>query len=955
MRPIVTALLFGLILPAVARGDEKQPPIKPEDPKLGRAVDFERDVYPILDASCVACHNVAIDESKLVLEDVESILKGGKRGPAVVKNKPDESLLYLAASRNKKPHMPPSPNDVDAPPLTPKQLGIIRQWITEGANKGSGGGKSAVSWNKVPASIHASFSVAITEDGRFAAVSRANRIYIYDLVTQAEAAVLHDPLLDQIQVNGETLYGPQEAHQDFVHALAFDPAGHMLASSGYRNIKLWERPGNVRNWQSGLSGDITAVAVDAERNVAAVGTSDYKIVLVNLADGKPIREIPGHKAAVTGLAFSADGTKLYSGSKDKTLAAWNVADGAKAGEIVTPAEVLAVALNKDGNRIVAGQQDNKLRVYDLPGVAKPAEGQSDIKPLAELNGHGGPVTTVLTFPTDGNQIVSGSADGTARLWRLDNGQNVRTINHGAPVNAVDISADGTRIVTAGANGVAQVWQTDNGQKKAEVKGVVDRIENAAVLAERFEVAKQRVGLADGKVKAEEKAVKEREEGLKKAKEAQTKADKALAEAQEKLKKPQEAYDAAKKAFDAKTDDKELEKKLKDAQTALNKEKDNVKKAEEAKKVADNSVRLSEQSLKNAQQSLADAKKAHESETKRQTDAEAANKAAAEAVTAAVKPLHSVSFTAGGKMFLTGSEDGSINLWQTDTGKPLETYSGTNGSVSRLVTVDANRVLAASADKQLTLWNVNPGWRIAGRLGPPSDKPLDLTDSICEDRVLSLAFSHDGTKLVSGGGEPSRSGELILWDVPNRKLVRKFEDAHSDTVLGVEFSFDDTEIVSGAADKFAKIFSVETGKLIRAFEGHTHHVMDVSIKADGSELATAGADNAIKIWTVATGEQRRTINNYSKQVTSIQYYGDKNQILSCSGDKNVKLHTTSNGSQTRAYGGAGDYQYAAATDRDLSIVVAAGADGVLRVWNGTNGQSIVNFAPPAPPEGQQASK
>ena len=60
-------------------------------------------------------------------------MKGGKRGSAIVAGKPDESLLYLVASRKKSPAMPPLPNKVEAKALTPKELGILRQWILDGA------------------------------------------------------------------------------------------------------------------------------------------------------------------------------------------------------------------------------------------------------------------------------------------------------------------------------------------------------------------------------------------------------------------------------------------------------------------------------------------------------------------------------------------------------------------------------------------------------------------------------------------------------------------------------------------------------------------------------------------------------------------------------------------------------------------------------------------------------
>jgi len=74
---------------------------------LGRPVDFDRDILPIFEANCIACHNIAIDEGKLSLEDVESVLKGGKRGPAVVPKAPDKSRLFLYASHAANPIMPP--------------------------------------------------------------------------------------------------------------------------------------------------------------------------------------------------------------------------------------------------------------------------------------------------------------------------------------------------------------------------------------------------------------------------------------------------------------------------------------------------------------------------------------------------------------------------------------------------------------------------------------------------------------------------------------------------------------------------------------------------------------------------------------------------------------------------------------------------------------------------------
>ena len=221
---------------------------------------------------------------------------------------------------------------------------------------------------------------------------------------------------------------------------------------------------------------------------------------------------------------------------------------------------------------------------------------------------------------------------------------------------------------------------------------------------------------------------------------------------------------------------------------------------------------------------------------------------------------------------------------------------------------------------------------------------DGGDSVFVDRVVSLAFSPDGSLLATGGGEASRSGQIIIWNVADAKLMREFLDAHSDTVYGLEFSADGKFLASAAADKFVKVFNVVTGAFIRAFEGHTHHVMDVSWKGDGTALASAGADNAIKVWNAETGEQSQTIATYTRQVTSLQYVGLQDLFVSSSGDKRVFFHTASNGQPAREFKGSTDYVYRAATTPDGTLVVSGGEDGAVRVWNAADAVEIITFAP-----------
>ena len=75
------------------------------------------------------------------------------------------------------------------------------------------------------------------------------------------------------------------------------------------------------------------------------------------------------------------------------------------------------------------------------------------------------------------------------------------------------------------------------------------------------------------------------------------------------------------------------------------------------------------------------------------------------------------------------------------------------------------LLAGGADKSAILWNTEPAWPLVRTIGSADDPSKFI------DRVISLDFSPDGRLLATGGGYPSRSGELKLWNPADGTLVR----------------------------------------------------------------------------------------------------------------------------------------------------------------------------------------
>jgi WD40 repeat protein len=957
IRPCSAALLICLVTVTVSAQEAKKGQIEAAAVNLGRPVDFEKDIQPILDEKCVACHNVAIAESKLILEDVPAILKGGKRGPAVVAKEPDKSLMYRVAARAVDPVMPPLPNKVSAAAFTPQELGLLKKWIEEGAVQGMGSGTTVVPWQSVPSNLSSIYSVALSTWGRWAACGRANQIDLYDVATGEYVTRLQDPALLGIKQGDKQFYPRGAAHRDFVHALAFNPQENLLASAGYREVKLWQRATNVQRAAYTEEAAASSLAVSPDGKWLAIGRADNSIKLQSLADPNNKKVLAGHAGPVTGLQFSADSSKLFSGSKDKSLRLWNVADGQQAAILETPQEVTAVALNLDGTRLFSGHAgDNFIRAWTVPFEApKPAEGDKaaePVKPVIEMKGHGGPVTALSLLLPAGTQLVSASADATWRVWEIANGNAVRNQNHGAPITGLSVKADGQFLVTAGGAN-ARLWKID-GNPVAEMKGNVAAQRNVLKITDDDAVAKSRVQLADAGFKAAEKNFKEREEATKKAIEAKGTMEKALNEAKPKEQTALAAVEAAKKELEGKPDDAALKKKVTDAEAAAAKETEAVKKAQEAFDSAVKTVAQSEKGQQSADEQQKQAKVLLDAETAAAKAVEGVfNQAKAELPAADAKPVKSATFI--GNLIATAGDDGTIRLWSGLNGKALEELVGHKAPVGLLAAGPNNVLVGASDDKAVIAWDANPGWNLVATLGPPAENVLDLAKSKFINRVLSLAFSPDGKLLATGGGDPSRSGEVILWNVETKAVARELIDAHSDTVFGLEFSRDGKHLVSGAADKFVKQFEVETGKLVRSYEGHTHHVLGVSWKGDGSRIASAGADNAIKIWNVETGEQHRTIQNYSKQVTSIHFIGATDNVVSSGGDKTVKMHRANDGGNYRNFAGMPDFVYAVACTRDEAIVVAGGEDGVFRVWNGTNAQELFKFEPPKPPADNAQAK
>jgi len=915
-------------------------PIEPTDPAPDRAADFYVDVYPVLEAKCLACHSRTTHESDLILEDVASILKGGASGPAVVPNQPEKSLLFQLCARIDEPAMPPLPNRVGATALTPQELGRMKRWIAEGAQPGKANpSAAAIGWQALPSTMKASFALALGPQDRFVAVGRANVIAIFDLVTGQEVTQLGDSLIRTVKTPSQLpLYDRDVAHFDVVSSLAFSPDGDLIASGGYREIKIWQRQRNSIASQIALGGEARSASISADGTKLLAVLPDGTVPLWALDTGElsvSLGPVPGASRAL----LLGDGARAVVVTEAGEMSLWSIAE--KRSLLAWPAgqPVTALAASPSGDRIFSGHADGSLRRWDVPAQLPEKLEQ----PAASSPATGSPVHQ-LAVKADASGIAAAFAGGKVAEFSAELKPGKAEVQFAANSTVLAVVPD--NLLSVAALEASRSAELRRAPKSPEfnLSAAPQLTRQALRLEDDKTVATTQKGQADEAAKAAKKESDERATAVKTAQEALTKANEALPKAQTAADEKEAAVKKATDELAAKADDEALKKAVTEAEAAAKKPREDLATARDAVTTAERNVRFAETAAQAASTELTLRNATLETRTAHLGQIEKDLAATRENLKQSELQILSAAISADGLFIATGHSDGVIHLWNSTDGRWLESFSGHTRPVQWLAFATGGQLVSLDREGAVISWNLKPQWKLAQVLGTPLDSRLDVSASPLKDRVLALQFSPDGRLLASGGGEPSRGGEVLLWDVGSMSVQRELPDLHSDAVNTLAFSRDGEVLATGSADKFVKLTKVATGEFLRALEGHTAHVLGLAWSPDGATLVSGGADGAVKVWNTETGEQRKSVTATPGQVTAVAAVALADQVVIATNKSQCQLLERGTGKVLRSFAGAGGYVYQVTVTADGKAVIAADENGVLRVWNTANGSVVREFKP-----------
>jgi WD40 repeat protein/tRNA A-37 threonylcarbamoyl transferase component Bud32 len=333
------------------------------------------------------------------------------------------------------------------------------------------------------------FSVAISPDGTWVAAGSKDRLV---RVWDATAA----------SVEPRVLAEPDDHYPGAIAAVAWSPDGkQVITGSGTRLPRVWDaRTGAIIGPDiAGHTSAIGSVCWSKDGRQFATGSWDTTTRIWEATTHKQLQILRGHTKNVGSLSMNADGSLIVTGGDDGTARLWDTKTGKELRKFQYAGAVCTVSFSPDGSRVATTFTPDKpgLQIWevntgnvvlDIPvkGSVYAAGWSGDGTKIAishssgvghslglveilnaktgenllKLTGHTGNVRSLAWSP-NGARIVTGSEDGTAKLWETTTGAEVLSLRgHRGQVESVAWSNDGTRILTGCEDGFPRIWNAE---------------------------------------------------------------------------------------------------------------------------------------------------------------------------------------------------------------------------------------------------------------------------------------------------------------------------------------------------------------------------------------------------------------------------------------------------------------------------------------------------------------
>lgn len=156
-------------------------------------------------------------------------------------------------------------------------------------------------------------------------------------------------------------------------------------------------------------------------------------------------------------------------------------------------------------------------------------------------------------------------------------------------------------------------------------------------------------------------------------------------------------------------------------------------------------------------------------------------------------------------------------------------------------------------------------------------------------IYDATFSPNGQWVATAHAD----GIPRVWQVEDGKLLFAYQ-AHPQTVWTVAFSPDSQTLASGSFDQTILLWNLDQGKGQHILSGHQDRIWSIAYSPDGQTLVSGSNDSTLRLWDVSTGDYIHTLTGHTEGVTTLAYHPDGTLIASGSADRTLRLWHPSTG-------------------------------------------------------------
>nr|VFJ61812.1 MAG: WD40 repeat [Candidatus Kentron sp. FW] len=303
-------------------------------------------------------------------------------------------------------------------------------------------------------------------------------------------------------------------------------------------------------------------------------------------------------------------------------------------------------------------------------------------------------------------------------------------------------------------------------------------------------------------------------------------------------------------------------------------------------------------------------------------------------------IRDVIFTPHGRQLISVSDDKTIRIWDTGSGELLRTLRGQMGGGQE------GKLYAGALSPDGRFLAVG-GWLPGNYESRHSIRLIDLKAwSDAPVRLLKghsnviqgLAFSPDGKRLLSGSADDTAR----LWDMETGKILRVLR-GHSDAIYAVAFSPPEEKggerLVTGSDDQTLRLWDGD-GNLLRVLEGHTDDVMAAAFTPDGRYLLSGSWDKTIRLWDARDGRFVKQLAEQNSRVSSLTISPDGKKVLTGSGSAPIANHVFAipSGEQLLRFTEHDNIVLATAISPDGQLAATGGGDdNEISLWELATGE------------------